>query len=156
MKALTTWQPYASLIMCGAKPYEFRSWRPPASVIGERIVIHASKRDYAQPEKVIMGAIERDGRAAQMICVHADIAAPIIAIARQGGLWFGRALGTAVVGEPKPISEVAAEFGVKSTIYGPKIIWAWPLLDIDHWEQTIPMTGRQGLWNWPEPADLCL
>lgn len=27
MKALTIRQPYASLVMCGAKPYEFRTWR---------------------------------------------------------------------------------------------------------------------------------
>jgi len=26
MKALTIWQPWASLIMAGYKPYEFRGW----------------------------------------------------------------------------------------------------------------------------------
>lgn len=26
MKALTVWQPWASLIIMGAKPYEFRKW----------------------------------------------------------------------------------------------------------------------------------
>lgn len=39
MKALTIWQPWASLIMIGAKPYEFRSWQPPAWLIGKRRAI---------------------------------------------------------------------------------------------------------------------
>lgn len=47
MKALTVWQPWASLIMIGAKPYEFRRWdyrkREPA-LVDERIVIHAGSR----------------------------------------------------------------------------------------------------------------
>lgn len=47
MKALTVWQPWASLIVLGAKPYEFRQWdfrkREPG-LVGERIVIHASTR----------------------------------------------------------------------------------------------------------------
>lgn len=47
MKALTIWQPWASLIMIGAKPYEFRRWdyrtREP-SLEGERTVIHAGAR----------------------------------------------------------------------------------------------------------------
>lgn len=54
MKALTVWQPWASLIV-GApasydefdtppqKPVENRDWRPPQSMIGERIAIHAGK-----------------------------------------------------------------------------------------------------------------
>ncbi len=47
MKALTVYQPWASLIMAGAKPYEFRRWdyasREPG-LVGERIVIHAGAR----------------------------------------------------------------------------------------------------------------
>src|SRR5690348_14114849 len=43
-KALTIWQPWASLIMMGAKPYEFRRWnfadKPHlAGLIGSRVVI---------------------------------------------------------------------------------------------------------------------
>lgn len=44
MKALTIWQPWASMIMAGVKPFEFRSWRPPRATIGQRIVIHAGAR----------------------------------------------------------------------------------------------------------------
>lgn len=44
MKALTLWQPWASLIALGVKTIETRSWAAPKSLIGQRIAIHASKR----------------------------------------------------------------------------------------------------------------
>lgn len=44
MKAISLWQPWASLIACGAKPYETRSWAPPRDLIGQTIAIHAAKK----------------------------------------------------------------------------------------------------------------
>ncbi len=43
MKALTVWQPWASLIADGLKPVENRDWRR-EFLIGQRIAIHAGKR----------------------------------------------------------------------------------------------------------------
>ncbi len=43
MKALSVKQPYASLIALGAKIREFRTWAPPAAIVGTRIAIVASK-----------------------------------------------------------------------------------------------------------------
>lgn len=50
MKALTFWQPWASLVMLGAKPYEFRRWtfergrRAEPGLVGKRIAVHAGAR----------------------------------------------------------------------------------------------------------------
>lgn len=44
MKAVSLWQPWASLIACGAKTIETRSWPAPRTVVGQRIAIHAAKR----------------------------------------------------------------------------------------------------------------
>lgn len=44
MKAISLWQPWASLIACGAKRYETRDWPPPSKLIGQRIAIHAAKK----------------------------------------------------------------------------------------------------------------
>lgn len=41
MKALTIWQPWASLLACGAKQYETRSW---ATYYRGPIAIHAAKK----------------------------------------------------------------------------------------------------------------
>lgn len=45
MKALSLWQPWASLIAVGAKRVETRAWPAPDWLIGQRIAIHAAKRD---------------------------------------------------------------------------------------------------------------
>lgn len=42
MKAITIWQPWASLIVCGAKKYETRSWK---TDYRGKIAIHAAKKD---------------------------------------------------------------------------------------------------------------
>lgn len=44
MKAISLWQPWASLIACGVKVYETRSWPPPRELIGQPIAIHAAKK----------------------------------------------------------------------------------------------------------------
>lgn len=44
MKAISLWQPWASLIACGAKIYETRDWAPPRNLIGQPIAIHAAKK----------------------------------------------------------------------------------------------------------------
>lgn len=46
-KAISLHQPWASLVMLGVKRVETRSWKPPASVIGSRVMIHAAKRIHA-------------------------------------------------------------------------------------------------------------
>lgn len=43
MKAISLWQPWSSLIACGAKRVETRHWRAPARLVGTRIAIHAAK-----------------------------------------------------------------------------------------------------------------
>ena len=45
MKAITLHEPWATLIACGAKKIETRDWAPPRSLIGERIAIHAARRE---------------------------------------------------------------------------------------------------------------
>ena len=44
MRALTIWQPWASLVAEGVKTIETRSWPVPAALVGQRIGIHAAAR----------------------------------------------------------------------------------------------------------------
>lgn len=44
MKALTLHQPWAWLMLYGPKRIENRSWRPHASVIGQRVLVHQGKK----------------------------------------------------------------------------------------------------------------
>ena len=49
MKVLTVKQPWAELICLGIKDVENRSWRCPKKFIGERVLIHAAKKNYDGP-----------------------------------------------------------------------------------------------------------
>lgn len=164
MKALTIWQPWASLIIVGAKPYEFRSWRPPASIIGQRIVIHASakKIDGVMASELYYLLLYRNEcdtikAAAAETCLFAEKALPILGAAwmpyRQK-LPIACGLGTAIVGEPRLGTEIAEEFGVlraNDSDRDEHANWGWPMLDIEVWPEPVPMKGKQGLWNWPTP-----
>jgi hypothetical protein len=50
MKAITLWQPWATLLAVGCKHMETRSW--PTKYRGE-ILIHASKKPYSQVRKIL-------------------------------------------------------------------------------------------------------
>lgn len=43
MKAISIWQPWASLTAYGFKKFETRGWRPPRQVIGQQIAICAAQ-----------------------------------------------------------------------------------------------------------------
>ena len=45
MKALTLYQPWASLIAIGAKQFETRSWPAPRTAIGDVVAIHAGRKE---------------------------------------------------------------------------------------------------------------
>jgi hypothetical protein len=44
MKAISLWQPWASLVAEGFKKMETRDWPPPRELVGQRIAIHATQK----------------------------------------------------------------------------------------------------------------
>lgn len=162
MKALTIYQPWASLIMCGAKPYEFRGWSPRerggayAALIGQRIVIHAAARKIVQSEiDAIVWAHSAEaapGQAAST-CLHYDKAAPFL-LGETTGLPLSAGLGTAILGEPRNGFDIAEEFGlprVNDSDRDEHANFGWPMFEIEVWDEPVPMRGFQGFWNWPTP-----
>ena len=153
MKALTVWQPWASLIMLGAKRYEFRRWdyrKRDRSLVGQRIVIHAGSRPIKRDEILDIAARLQAGDSA----LDPEIAGRVItrlldAHKCQGVLELAAGLGTAVLERPRLASKIFT---------GPKFdsdridqsVWAWPLADIQTFAEPVPMRGYQGFWNWPE------
>jgi len=81
MKALTVWQAWASLIMIGAKPFEFRRWdyrEREAALEGQRIVIHAGTRPMKREEIEDMLAQVRSGETSLRGGVRPDSALPLL------------------------------------------------------------------------------
>lgn len=138
MKALTIWQPWATLIISGWKPYEFRSWAAPASIVGQRIGIHAAKRRMKMGElrDIMDYACSPQGQADGIDIACMDLLERVWR--RQVELPMSAVLGTALLGQPK---------GVQQKLDGPR--FAWPMIAPDPFADPIPMKGAQGFWNMP-------
>jgi hypothetical protein len=146
MKALTIWQPWASLIIAGAKPVEWRSWRAPRWIIGQRIAIHAGAR-AAKPEE-IADILERLDRGETSLVPFYTF--KLLNEVPVKGWPLSSVLGTALLGEPVPaiewIYQHNPDFADSDRIDHQK--FAWPLTDIVRFEPPIPARGAQGFWRW--------
>lgn len=151
MKALTVYQPWSSLIMLGAKRYEFRSWDYSArfpSLVGQRIVNHASARPVKLTEVLDTIARVKDGDSA----LDEQIALPLLERLRsafkcRGVVELSAGLGTAIIGKPIRATDLFAD-KVNDSDRIDHTKWAWPLTDITPFDAPIPRRGAQGFWNW--------
>ncbi|WP_439604537.1 hypothetical protein [Shinella sp.] len=153
IKALTIWQPWASLILIGAKPYEFRGWKPPASMIGTRIAIHAGARPIRAKEVADLLTALQIPQHFGSPCLHGEAAIPLLQGASKdpAGLPLSHVLCTAILGTPKPGDECAREFGVDAGNDSDRdgtFNWGWPLTEIEPLAPPVPARGAQGFWNW--------
>lgn len=146
MKAITLWQPWASLILIGAKPYEFRSWKPPQSIIGQRIAIHAGARKPKIEEirwlKIYL----------QRSCLHDEIAWPALDKWQSlpNLLPLSHILCTALLGKPRPGDAIGREWEnrMNDSDREGTFNWGWPLTEIEPVVPPYPVRGHQGFWNW--------
>jgi ASCH domain len=157
MPALTIWQPWATLIAEGLKPYEFRSWPPPSHLIGRRIGIHAG----ARPVRV--------GEVNDLRCRMAANNWRTTGLIEPGkvmdlldrvwheprGLPLSSVICTAIVGQPIRDHALAAALGIdlaNDSDRDEHSNWAWPLHEIERLEPFVPARGLQGLWTWRRGA----
>lgn len=165
MKALSLWQPWATLIAIGEKRLETRPWRPPEAVLraGERIAIHAGKHTgelYHCARGEFPQALERGG------LVYPYLAPGIVRedqLHQPQFLPFGAVVATAVIGgccevpvggpfrsaylrrwlDESPPSERA--FGDYTE--GRHV---WRLDDVRRLSEPVPTRGFQKLWTLPD------
>jgi len=155
MKALTVWQPWASLIMAGAKPYEFRRWAAPRWIVGQRIVIHAGARRMRDSEIVELLNRLDAGEDMGLVVAKARELVERVWRKRVGSLGtpacdlpLAHGLGTAVIGEPRRATEIYTGRSDSDRI--DEHVWGWPLTDIQPFEPPVPCKGLQGFWTWPK------
>lgn len=157
MKAITIFQPQASLIAVRAKPFETRTWAPPAALIGQRLAIHAA-----------MGAGGAPLEDWQRAAAEAALSMPA---AKWHTLPHGAVICTALLRGAHQVqrcrhSEMDVEF--RASVPGSENMvaftgtglefgdfrqsrWCWHLTDVEHISSPAATRGYQGLWNW-EPA----
>lgn len=166
MKAITIWQPWASLIAIGAKKYETRSWK---TDYRGPIAIHSAAKD---PCKIpILGMEEFEA-----------VAGEALEKAGYGSTWCllprGKIIATAelvncwrIVYHPGTDIDVAKNIHIGAELEVPKkhpdyhryIVpteqellfgdwtpgrYAWELINIKILDKPIPAKGYQRLWNW--------
>jgi hypothetical protein len=154
MKALTIWQPWASLIMIGAKPHEFRGYAAPRFVRNRRIVIHAGARAVKPLEvedllRRIDAEASGEAEFEERTCLDLDKARELLLKVRASYKYQllprSMALGTVLVGEPIQSCDLF-KIDVADSDRG-AFNWAWPFTDIRHFEPPIPMRGAQGFFE---------
>ena len=155
MKAITIYQPYASLITCEAKQFETRSWstnhRGP-------IAIHAAKKRL-KPEafpswywKLVfdkIGDLSYDELPFSSIIATIDIVGCYKILARtpdEKATMTTRAVEI-VTGEQIVVRGSEILFGEWHEDW-----YAWKLENVNVLTEPIPGRGQQGIWNWNESA----
>lgn len=154
IKALTIHQPWAALIMIGAKPYEFRAWLPPKSLIGQRIAIHAGREaGVVDAAKGLLWTIRQKQ---PVDCVYKafdhGLAAPLLERIANGEavVPMGAVLGTARLGQPFRAHPAIGTIFPAGSDFDQRY-YAWPLEEVQPIEPVIPARGRLGLWGWSLP-----
>lgn len=156
IKVLTLWQPWASLIMVGAKPWEFRSWdyvrRGVGVKAGDVIGIHASARPIKPAE--IADLLDRLDDPMGSTGLIPAIARPLlerIAAAHKGRgvVELSAVLGTARIGAPRLSADVKPEWAavINDSDRLEHCNYAWPMTDVRRFEDPIHVGGHQGFWN---------
>lgn len=141
MKAISLWQPWASLIAWGEKQYETRHWY--ASYRG-LLAIHAAKRKPTYDDTVHM----KD---------------EFYAACRRNQYTQDYGLSTLPLGAVLCIVDLKAviqtspnlirQIGQKEAAFGDYSPgrYAWKMEVVEVFDKPIPARGEQGLWNWERP-----
>jgi hypothetical protein len=136
MKALTLINPWAQAIAHWGKDVENRTWAPPASLVGERIAIHAGKLPLSgaafDDVQFTVGQLELDFN------LPASETTVEWLLARSSAV-----VCTAVVGQPVRSSS-------SRWFMGPV---GWPLRDVVVLDGPVPCSGAQGMWDLPPDVE---
>lgn len=148
MNALSIWQPHASLLLAGLKPYETRGWRVPAALLGQRIAIHAGKStsDLEELAEYVHDRRENGAPAEEAFdrYVRAILAA---GFQRFNEMPRGCLIGTLVFSACLPAEQIEdhQDFGH----FGPGR-FGWRASDAKLLPEPVPFRGMQGFFRVPD------
>lgn len=142
MKALTIWQPWASLLVSGKKRYETRSW---ATAYRGPIAIHAAKR----PVRRTIDALAADRGDGWTALDYFD--ALFMRPGSINELPTGAVIGKALLVRCNLITEdFVAQLTQQELALGDFSLgrYAWEFEQMTQLIAPIPARGAQGLWHW--------
>lgn len=141
MKALTIWQPWASLLACGAKQFETRSW---ATSYRGPIAIHAAKKDVSDVLRILPAPLALKMKKAVGAEWKELPTGAVIATAELVNVW-------SIAYHPGTYIPQLGDYLVpgKERDFGDWTLgrYAWEFSDMKL-ITPVPAKGKQGLWNW--------
>lgn len=143
MLVLSIWQPYASLAVHGYKMNETRGWKAPASLIGQRFALAATKGWLPEQRRLVA---DPDFRAA-----YAETGLP-----DPDTLPRGCVIGSAILHSCDLIDEDTLEdITDAERLFGDYRVgrYAWRLRAPQAFGPYFAR-GQQGLWHWTPPNEL--
>ena len=137
MRALTIHEPYASLLVKGIKPFEFRSWN---TNIRGPVAIHSALKPMDEAGKELAFKYQIDPE-------------------------YGKVLGAVNILSSTLVSEVSGMkctlIGDRVLFFTPEQLrmgysdfgdyqYAWYVEPVVEFAEPFPAKGQQGFWNWDE------
>lgn len=156
MPAITLWQPWASLISEQAKPWEFRSYRPPMPYVGRRIAIHAAVRRLCREDiqELLLQLLLHGGPG---YCLDVARATTVLErLQRSRSVPLGAVVCTAELGEPVRAADLVGRLYGSVALAPSSGRWAWPLLRVEPLASPVLARGKQGWWFWRAGEDIAL
>lgn len=143
MKALTIWQPWASLLVSGQKKYETRSW---ATAYRGPIAIHAAMRPVRRTIDAL--AADREGSGWDVL---ERLDSPFLRPGALDQLPTGAIVGKAILTRCNLITEdFRAKLSPQELDLGDFSIgrYAWEFHVMVPVDPPVKASGKQGLWTW--------
>jgi activating signal cointegrator 1 len=149
MRAISLYQPWASFVAAGIKPFETRSWSPPAALIGQRIAIHAAKKKTPRVDSKWALRCGVDSLPLGAVVCTAILAGAYRCYSGpEGGrhVWSIERLS----GSPHEYLPLVTPAAITTDEYGDYAWgrWAWLLTNIERLDPPIPAQGTQRFWEW--------
>ena len=140
IKAITVWQPWATLIAEGVKEYETRSWEPSAEgvFVSNVIGIHAAKRPVVQEE---LDEIVRRAHLTSRPIEELPLGA-MVAVVRLEAVWNTEDQHRFVT-----LKEVTCGDWSDDR-------FAWRLEVIRRLHRPVPIEGKQRFWDWMDAREV--
>ncbi len=158
MKAITIWNPWASLIAIGVKPHETRSW---ATNYRGQIAIHAAQKDVHKimrelPHDVLVAMYDNlykgYGIKSGALSRLADEQGHIIATAMLAECWqvIEHTPTAIILRQSNGIGVDKIPIDAPYLMFGDYSVgrYIWGLANVCKLPEPIPAKGMQGLWTW--------
>jgi len=146
---MTIRQPWASLVCCGAKRYETRSWPTPKTLrAGDLLAVHAGLWEYTDEHM-------RYGYQSPMLCeLRSYLDESPLFDGDSAELPMGAVLCVCRFLGCKPTKAISNWLPRSELVCGDfrPGRYAWDLDVVLRFQEPIPARGRQGLWWWDAPA----